>query len=293
MSILATNSRDLFGEPTRWARRSLLPRSMQPMVRPDVDESRRGATPVPKLEEAIETPSGTIAIFSKPVHRPLIASTCRSGSIPHEMSFATSPPDGCSCGLEVDRVRSLDCTCQPPAETGSARARRRACVAPPRHRKLAVPGLPGRRGTRQSARRWIATISRRIVPRARRLGAADGDVDRRRLVGKREDARVVDAVVLALVRVEPPDQSARMISIASSSVSWRMWTGGQPRPPTCPFRFSPAPTPRRKRAGAHHRHRRRLPRDDRRVVAIVGHVTSETSSAPSVCAASAPSTLEA
>src|SRR5205809_592698 len=38
-----------------------------------------------------------------------------------------------------------------------------------------------------------------------------------------------------------------MISIASSSISWRMCTGGQPRPTTCSFRFSPAPTPSRKR----------------------------------------------
>ncbi len=46
-----------------------------------------------------------------------------------------------------------------------------------------------------------------------------------------------------------PDQSARQISIASSSISRRTPGGGQPAPTTCSLRFSPVPTPRKKRPG--------------------------------------------
>ena len=40
----------------------------------------------------------------------------------------------------------------------------------------------------------------------------------------------------------------RMISIASESMTSRTFAGGQPRPTTCPLRFSPAPRPRVKRS---------------------------------------------
>lgn len=35
----------------------------------------------------------------------------------------------------------------------------------------------------------------------------------------------------------------RMISTASASMAWRVCSAGHPRPTTCSFRFSPAPTP--------------------------------------------------
>jgi hypothetical protein len=41
----------------------------------------------------------------------------------------------------------------------------------------------------------------------------------------------------------PPSKSAEMIRIASSSMSCRTFTGGQPLPTTCSLRFSPAPSP--------------------------------------------------
>ena len=81
-----------------------------------------------------------------------------------------------------------------------------------------------------------------------------------------------------------------MIPTASSSMSRRTSAGGHPRPTTCSFRFSPLPSPSRKRP----------PLITATVAAFwatiagwyrtVGQVTSDTSSARRVSTASAPST---
>ena len=47
--------------------------------------------------------------------------------------------------------------------------------------------------------------------------------------------------------VSPPSQSLRMTSTASSSISRRLSTRGQRWPRMCSLRFSPLPTPNRKR----------------------------------------------
>ena len=47
--------------------------------------------------------------------------------------------------------------------------------------------------------------------------------------------------------VRSPVCSSRMIVAASTSMSWRWSTGGQPSPVTCSLRFSPEPSPRMKR----------------------------------------------
>ncbi len=83
-----------------------------------------------------------------------------------------------------------------------------------------------------------------------------------------------------------------MTSIASSSISRRTPGGGQPAPTTCSFRFSPVPTPRKKRPGI-----------KRAAVAaawattagcwrMIGHVTPVPIRIRDVACAMAPSTVQ-
>ena len=91
-----------------------------------------------------------------------------------------------------------------------------------------------------------------------------------RSLGPVPEPRGLDVEVLAAEVDRSPSaasKSAPITSTASESIEWRAPTAGQPSPTTCSFRFSPAPSPRRKRPPERICHRRRLLGDDRRVVA--------------------------
>ena len=98
------------------------------------------------------------------------------------------------------------------------------------------------------------------------FGAAGGDVDRRRLVGQRVEARVLDRVVAAAVADEPalpePRASPRPPPPASPAARPAL---GQRSPRMCSLRFSPVPTPRKKRPGISAARGRGGLGDDRRV----------------------------
>ena len=84
-----------------------------------------------------------------------------------------------------------------------------------------------------------------------------------------------------------------MIRSASSNISCRTFAGGQPRPTTCSFRFSPAPSPSRNRPSLTEPTVAALLRDDRRVVAHdrAGHVRHQVDAL--VAWATAPSIAHA
>ena len=100
-----------------------------------------------------------------------------------------------------------------------------------------------------------------------RVSAAHGDVDRRRFIGEREDARVVDAVVLALVCVvatapQRADDLDRLLEHFVADV--------HRRPPAADDVFVQVlagPNAEPEASIAHHRDGRRLLGHDRRVVA--------------------------
>ena len=79
------------------------------------------------------------------------------------------------------------------------------------------------------------------------LGRRDDHFDR--LVRKRVDARVVHDVVLAREAGGVPLPEDAHDPTASSSISRRSRAEGQRSPRMCSFRFSPVPTPRKKRPG--------------------------------------------
>ncbi len=83
-----------------------------------------------------------------------------------------------------------------------------------------------------------------------------------------------------------------MTSIASSSISRRSSGAGQRAPTTCSFRFSPVPTPRKKRPGIIAAAVAAAWATIAGWMPIVGHVTPVPSRSRSVACAIAPITLQ-
>ena len=81
-----------------------------------------------------------------------------------------------------------------------------------------------------------------------------------------------------------------MIFTASSSISRRTSTAGHLAPVTCSFRFSPVPTPRKKRPGIMAATEAAAWATIAGCVRIVGHVTPVPTRSRSVAPAMAPST---
>jgi len=118
------------------------------------------------------------------------------------------------CGLEVDRAGELGLHLPASGAEAEQLVCEAACtrlILVHRERELAVARFAGLgKGMRQLGagmdRHHPVTSS---LCERDRVAAAHGDLDRRRFSGEREDARVVDAVVLALVRVVATAPTAR------------------------------------------------------------------------------------
>ena len=133
-------------------------------------------------------------------------------------------------------------------------------------RRPADGELPVARPLAARPREYVSTSSasgavldetrRRSVPASSAAcGAAGRDDDRR--AARRAACRAArPRPCSACPRgVSSPRQSARITSTASSSISRRSLADGHRSPRMCSFRFSPVPTPRKKRPGMHARPR--------------------------------------
>ena len=212
------------------------------------------------LEERVlrVAPTWTSATSVKPASQnAFTASTIRSRSGPHGIDSATSfGPHVLARRREPRGVGRSAFTFHPPANQRNCSCARVTAVfssgsqqigicpmalaplGPIRAPVHGVPGLDqpgiGLDGDQMIRQRGEVLDGPVARDRHREL---DGDV---RYV---PDPGRVDVEVVAPVGDQVAVCSARMISTASASISWRVSTPGQPSPTTCSLRFSPLPSP--------------------------------------------------